>query len=140
MECWQECLQREIIIPTHLIRDKDGDGRVNRIYTDYLTGPVFAEFSAQVVQALHVPESEVMPAHGEDELSMSAPENTLEDHLADESALSSSSHALQRPNCDHQTVVDLKGEFHGLVHACILTGLCMLSGTGPGFSLFMNHS
>ena len=28
LECWQECLQREIIIPTHLIRDKDGDGRV----------------------------------------------------------------------------------------------------------------
>jgi len=24
--------------------------------TDYLTGPLFAEFSAQVVQALHVPE------------------------------------------------------------------------------------
>ena len=108
LECWQECLQREIIIPTHLIRYEDGDGRVNRIYTDYLTGPLFAEFSAQVVQALHVPESEVMTAQGEDEPSMSTPENTLEDHLVDESALSSSSHVLQRPNCDHQTVVDLR--------------------------------
>ena len=34
----------------------------------------------------------------------------------------------------------LKGEFHGLAHARILTGLCTLSGTGPGFSLFMNQS
>lgn len=66
LECWQECLQKEIIIPTHVIHDEDGDGRVNRIYTDYLTGPLFAEFSVQVVQALHVPESEVMTAQGED--------------------------------------------------------------------------
>ena len=34
----------------------------------------------------------------------------------------------------------LKGEFHGSAHAHILTGLCMLSGIGPGFSLFMNQS
>ena len=34
----------------------------------------------------------------------------------------------------------LKGEFHGSAHARILTGLCTLSGTGPGFSLFMNQS
>ena len=34
----------------------------------------------------------------------------------------------------------LKGGFHGSAHACILTGLCTLSGTGPGFSLFMNQS
>ena len=34
----------------------------------------------------------------------------------------------------------LKGEFHGSTHARILTGLCTLSGTGPGFSLFMNQS
>ena len=34
----------------------------------------------------------------------------------------------------------LKGEFHGSAHARILTGLCALSGTGPGFSLFMNQS
>ena len=34
----------------------------------------------------------------------------------------------------------LKGEFHGSAHASILTGLCTLSGTGPGFSLFMNQS
>ena len=34
----------------------------------------------------------------------------------------------------------LKGEFHGSAHARILTGLCMLSGTGPDFSLFMNQS
>ena len=34
----------------------------------------------------------------------------------------------------------LKGEFHSSAHACILTGLCTLSGTGPGFSLFMNQS
>ena len=108
MECWQECIQREIIIPTHLIRDKDEDGRVNQIYTDCLTGPLFAEFSAQVVQALHVPESEVMTAQGKDEPSMSVPENTLEDYLVDESALSSSSNAFQRPNCDHQTVVDFR--------------------------------
>ena len=38
--------------------------------------------------------------------------------------------------CSH----DLKGGFHGSAHACILTGLCTLSGTGPGFSLFMNQS
>lgn len=91
-----------------MIRDEDGDGRVNHIYTDYLTGPLFAEFSAQVVQALHVPESEVMTAQGEDEPSMSVPENTLDDYLVDESVLSSSSDVLQRPNCDHQTVVDLR--------------------------------
>ena len=36
--------------------------------------------------------------------------------------------------------VILKGEFHGSAHDRILTGLCMLSGTGPGFSLFMNQS
>ena len=35
---------------------------------------------------------------------------------------------------------ELKGEFHGSAHARILTGLCTLSGTGPGFSLFMNQS
>ena len=34
----------------------------------------------------------------------------------------------------------LKGEFHGSAHARILTGLCTLSGTGPGFLLFMNQS
>ena len=34
----------------------------------------------------------------------------------------------------------LKGEFHGSAHARILTGLCTLSGTGPGFSLFTNQS
>ena len=34
----------------------------------------------------------------------------------------------------------LKGEFHGSAHARILTGLCTLSGTGPGFPLFMNQS
>ena len=34
----------------------------------------------------------------------------------------------------------LKGEFHGSAHARILTGLCTLSGTGPGFSLLMNQS
>ena len=34
----------------------------------------------------------------------------------------------------------LKGEFHGSAHARILTGLCTLSGKGPGFSLFMNQS
>ena len=34
----------------------------------------------------------------------------------------------------------LKGEFHGSAHARILSGLCTLSRTGPGFSLFMNQS
>ena len=34
----------------------------------------------------------------------------------------------------------LKGEFHGSAHAPILTGMCTLSGTGPGFSLFVNQS
>ena len=34
----------------------------------------------------------------------------------------------------------LIGELHGSAHARILTGLCTLSGTGPGFSLFMNQS
>ena len=81
-----------------MIRGEDGDGRVNRIYTDYLTGPLFTEFSAQVVQALHVPESDVMTVQGEDEPSTSAPESTLEDYLVDESALSPSSDVLQRPN------------------------------------------
>lgn len=27
IECWQQCLQREIVIPTHLIRDEDEDAR-----------------------------------------------------------------------------------------------------------------
>ena len=33
MGCWQECLQKEIIIPTHIIRHEDEDGKVERIYT-----------------------------------------------------------------------------------------------------------
>ena len=37
-------------------------------------------------------------------------------------------------------VFNLKGEFHGSAHARILSGLCTLSRTGPGFSLFMNQS
>ena len=39
-----------------------------------------------------------------------------------------------------EEVMTLKGEFHGSAHARILTSLCTLSGTGPGFSLFMNQS
>ena len=39
-----------------------------------------------------------------------------------------------------KVMLALKGEFHGSAHARILTGLCTLSGTGPGFSLFMNQS
>jgi len=49
-----------------------------------------------------------MTVQGEDEPSMSATENTLEDYLVDESALSPLSDVLQRPDCDHQTVVELR--------------------------------
>jgi len=87
-----------------LICDEDGNGRVNRIYTDCLSGPLFAEFSDIVVQDLHVH----VPAQEEDEPSTVAPENTLEDYLADESALSRSSDLVQRPSCDHHTVVELR--------------------------------
>ena len=39
-----------------------------------------------------------------------------------------------------RNLLALKREFHGSAHARILTGKCTLSGTGPGFSLFMNQS
>ena len=40
----------------------------------------------------------------------------------------------------NKSLIYLKGEFHSSAHACILTGLCTLSRTGPGFSLFINQS
>ncbi len=43
-------LQREIVIPTHLIRDEDEDGKMSRIYTNTLTGPLFQEFPAHTVR------------------------------------------------------------------------------------------
>ena len=32
----------------HIIRDESQDGKVMRIYTDYLTGPLFAELAAKI--------------------------------------------------------------------------------------------
>ena len=44
------------------------------------------------------------------------------------------------PNFTQCGLFCLKGRFYGSAHACILTGLCTLFGTGPSFSLFMNQS
>ena len=46
MKCWQECVETEVIIPAHLIRTEDQDGNVEQIYTDYLNGPLFTEFTS----------------------------------------------------------------------------------------------
>lgn len=45
-KCWHECVETEVIIPAHLIRTEDQDGNVEQIYTDYLNGPLFTEFTS----------------------------------------------------------------------------------------------
>ena len=84
MGCWQQCLQREVIIPTYLIHDEDQDGNVRRIYTDYLTGPLFDEF------ALHKPpdqaEAEDMEANGE-QSTLIGPCNAVEDDIEEDNPI-----------------------------------------------------
>ena len=98
MKCWQECLRREIIIPAHLIRDEDEDGTVHRIYTDYLTGPLF-EFPAQTEE----PASVDSAMQDDSEQSTVASEKSVEDNCTRTNE-SPSSDALQEPSCDHEPV------------------------------------
>ena len=78
--CWQQCLEREVIIPTHIIRDESQDGKVMRIYTDYLTGPLFAELAAKI--ALDHTESEDKSL----EPNLTSFNNALEDDLEEENS------------------------------------------------------
>ena len=98
IECWQECLRREIIIPAHLIRDEDEDGTVHRIYTDYLTGPLF-EFPAQTEE----PASVDSAMQDDSEQSAVASEQLVEDNCTSKIETPPSG-APQEPSCDREPV------------------------------------
>ena len=82
--CWQQCLEREVVIPTHIIRDESQDGKVMRIYTDYLTGPLFAELAAKI--ALDNIESEDMSLEPDGKHLTASFSNALEEDLEEENS------------------------------------------------------
>ena len=82
--CWQQCLEREVIIPTLIIRDENQDGKVMQIYTDYLTGPLFADHAAKV--ALDHTESEDMSLEPDGKQLTTSFDNALEDDLEEENS------------------------------------------------------
>ena len=82
--CWQQCLEREVIIPTHIIRDESQDGKVMRIYTDYLTGPLFAELAAKI--ALGHTESDDMSLEPDSKHLTTSFNNALEEDPEEENS------------------------------------------------------
>lgn len=76
--------RKRSVIPTHIIQDESQDGKEMRIYTDYFTGPLFAELAAKI--ALDHTESEDKSLEPDGKHLTTSFNNALEDDLEEENS------------------------------------------------------